>query len=341
MMNLAVQTCGIVCHAGLTAPAACAAIRCGLNNFSETRFMDGNGEWIVAAEVPLETPFLGRTKLIHMAAMAIQEALGDLTQEKIKTTPILLCLPEVARPGRMADIDQSLIQEIGEVTGFKFDSHSAIIAEGRVSGVKAIEQAHELMGTGTISQVLIVGTDSYVTAATLGAFEKEDRILTEKTSNGFIPGEAASAVLLVPAQSALNAAVTIRGIGFGNEHAHIRSEHPQRAEGMVQAVKAALAMAGCELGDLDYRICDVSGEQYYFKEAALLLSRVLRNRKEVFDIWHPAECIGETGAAIVPVVLAVASAAAAKGYAKGNGALCHFSNDDGQRAAIVVQAITG
>nr|WP_319490556.1 hypothetical protein [uncultured Desulfobacter sp.] len=340
MMNLAVQTCGIICHAGLTAPAACAAIRCGLNNFSETRFMDGNGEWIVAAEVPLETPFRGRTKLIHMAAMAIQEALSNLTEDEIRTTSLILCLPEMDRPGRMTDIDQSLLQEIEEVTGFQFAGSSTLIAEGRVGGVTAIKLAHELMHAGKTSRVLIAGTDSYVTAATLAAFEKEDRILTGKNSNGFISGEAAAAVLLVPAQSARNAAITIKGIGFGSEQAHIRSEHPQRAQGMVQAVKAALSMAECELGDLDYRICDVSGEQYYFKEAALVLSRILRKRKEEFDIWHPAECIGETGAAILPVILAVASAAAAKGYAKGNGVLCHFSNDNGQRAAIVVQAKT-
>lgn len=338
MIDLAVQSCGVVCHVGLSAPAACAAIRCGLNNFSETRFMDGSGEWITAAQVPLETPYRGRAKLAHMAAMAVQEAAAGLTDDEIRATPLILCLPEADRPGRMADIDPSLLQEIREITGLPFDTHAAVIAQGRVGGVQAIDQANALMLNGRFPRVLIVGTDTYVTAGILSAFEQENRILTEKNSNGFIPGEAAAAVLLVPATAARHAAVAVRGIGFGREQAHIRSDHPLRAEGMTQAVKGALAMAGCALGDLDYRICDLSGEQYYFKEAALLLSRVLRKRKEEFDIWHPAECVGETGAAIVPIILAVAAAAAAKGYAKGDGVLCHFSNDDGQRAAIVVQA---
>lgn len=339
MIDLAVQRCGVVCHVGLSAPAACAAIRCGLNNFSETRFMNDSGEWITAAQVPLETPYRGRAKLAYMAAMAVQEAAAGLTDDEIRTTPLVLCLPEAARPGRMTDIDPSLLQEIREITGFPFHHHSAVIADGRVGGAKAIDQANALIRTGRYPRVVIVGTDSYVTAGILAALEKENRILTEKNSNAFIPGEAAAAVLLVPAKAARNAAVAITGIGFGREQAHIRSDHPLRADGMVQAVKGALSMAGCELGDLDYRICDLSGEQYYFKEAALLLSRILRKRKEEFDIWHPAECVGETGAAIVPILLAVASAAAAKGYAKGDGVLCHVSNDDGQRAAIVVQAI--
>jgi 3-oxoacyl-[acyl-carrier-protein] synthase-1 len=87
--------------------------------------------------------------------------------------------------------------------------------------------------------------------------------------------------------------------------------------------------------DLDYRITDVSGEQYYFKEAALALSRILRQRKEEFDIWHPAECIGESGAVAGVAVMAVASAACRKGYAPGPSILAHGANDAGRRAAAV------
>ncbi len=91
-----------------------------------------------------------------------------------------------------------------------------------------------------------------------------------------------------------------------------------------------------DLFELDGRLCDANGEQYGFKGAALTLTRILRKRKEEFDIWHPAECIGETGAAIVPIMLAVASAAMSKGYAPGPAMLCHCANDDGQRAAMVI-----
>ena len=63
-------------------------------------------------------------------------------------------------------------------------------------------------------------------------------------------------------------------------------------------------------------------------------SKKQKERKEEFDIWLPVDCIGEVGAAIVPVILGMALAAAKKGYAPGNGVLCHFGNDDGQRAAM-------
>ncbi|WP_218187953.1 PAAR-like domain-containing protein [Desulfosarcina cetonica] len=163
---------------------------------------------------------------------------------------------------------------------------------------------------------IVAGTDSYLTAGTLSGLEENQRLLTDSNSDGFIPGEAAAAVRLALKANAPTAPVTITGIGFGSEKATIVSEEPLRADGMVAAIKSALAMAGCDMGALDFRICDLSGEQYGFKEAALALTRLLRVRKEEFDIWHPAECIGETGAAIVPVVLCVAAAALKKATPK-------------------------
>ena len=118
-------------------------------------------------------------------------------------------------------------------------------------------------------------------------------------------------------------------------------EIPLRAEGLVQAIQAALAEAKLDMGDMDFRITDLSGEQYGFKEAALALTRILRVRKEAFDIWHPADCIGEVGAAIGPLMLTVAFTAARKNYLLGNRVLCHLGNDAGKRAALVLSYQAG
>jgi hypothetical protein len=76
-----------------------------------------------------------------------------------------------------------------------------------------------------------------------------------------------------------------------------------------------------------------------FKESAPAVTRTLRKRKEEFDIWHTAECVGEIGAATAPVALGVALAAARKNYATGRGLLCHFGDDDGQRTALFLTCI--
>ena len=126
-------------------------------------------------------------------------------------------------------------------------------------------------------------------------------------------------------------------MGTANEPAPIESAEPFRADGLVQAFKGALRTSGCTFRDVDYRITDVNGEYYSFKEATLALNRTLREQKESFPIWHPVDCIGDVGAASGPVVLAVALAAARKGYAPGPGVLCHFSSDGSERAAMILR----
>jgi 3-oxoacyl-[acyl-carrier-protein] synthase-1 len=103
---------------------------------------------------------------------------------------------------------------------------------------------------------------------------------------------------------------------------------------MTYAIKAALADAGREMHDMDFRITDLSGEHYYFKEASLALSRTLHRPKEEFDLWHPAECTGETGALAGVAVVALADAACRKNFTKGPDIVAHMANDGGQRAAL-------
>ena len=44
--------------------------------------------------------------------------------------------------------------------------------------------------------MLIAGVDSYLTAATLAAYQERDRLLGSHCQDGFIPGEGAAAVLV-------------------------------------------------------------------------------------------------------------------------------------------------
>jgi 3-oxoacyl-[acyl-carrier-protein] synthase-1 len=309
-----------------------------LNNFAETRFMDSAGEWIVGSQVPLEPPWRGRTKLVHLVVPAIRECLEQIKDRLPEEVPLFLCVAEKERPGRLDGLEDLLLEEVQTALGIRFHGASAVIAAGRVGGVEAINQARTAIYSRNLPLAIVAGVDTYLVSTTLGEFEKRDRILTGKNSNGFIPGEAGAAVLIGPESHKTDHDLLISGVGFGEEKAAIDSEEPLRADGLVQAIKQALAEAKLSLGDIDYRITSVNGEQYWFKEAALALTRLLRERKEEFDIWHAADCIGEVGTAIVPCSLGVALAAARKQYAPGKRALCHFSSDNGLRAAVVLNS---
>ena len=331
--GIVLQRSGLVTSVGLTSPAACAAIRAKLTNPKVTSFVPPGGEALVAHQVDLDVPLRGVARLARMAAMAIEECLDDIPRAQWESLPLLLCVAEKARPGRLDRLDEELPVTLFDQLGVQFAPGSAVIAYGRVSAGVAIARARRLIQQQGHPLVLLVGTDSLLTWPTLRVYAAEDRLLTPLNSNGFIPGEAAGALLLEASQGA--GELRVDGIGFAVESAHIDSGEPLRGEGLTAAVKAALAEAGCDLYDVDYRVADLSGEQYYFKEASLALNRILRKRREEFEIWHPAECIGEAGAAAGVACLAVINTAQQKGYAPGPRSLLHLANDSGARAAII------
>jgi 3-oxoacyl-[acyl-carrier-protein] synthase-1 len=325
---------GMVTAVGLDAPSACAAIRCGINNFRETAFIDSTGEPIVGSEVPLEEPWRGPNKLARMLAAVIEQSFETDATIAAAETPVIICIPERERPGRYEHLKQRLADEVASRGPLHPDS--MIVSQGRVGGVVALREARALLYGRGHSAVVIAGVDSYLSGPTLAAYEAKRRLLTPANSNGFIPGEGAAAVIVKRPTASAEPQVVVRGIGFALEQATIEGEQPLRADGLVEAIRGALADASMPMQECDFRITDVSGEQYAFKEAALALARLLRARKEEFDLWHPADCIGEVGAAAGPAVFNVAWAASRKGYAKGMNILCHFGNDDGKRAAVVL-----
>src|SRR6266550_2148868 len=131
MKPVAIIASGMVTGVGLNAPASCAAIRCGIDNFSETRFMDKGGEWIIGSQVPLEPPWRGLAKLVHMVVPAIRECLADSGHIRLNEIPLLLCVAEHDRPGRLEGLDDRLFEELQVELGARFHPSSRVIARGR------------------------------------------------------------------------------------------------------------------------------------------------------------------------------------------------------------------
>lgn len=335
---LAVLGIGLVSGVGLTGEESCAAIRCGINNFQETRFIGSGGAWLVGSAVQLTTPWRGLTKLAMMAATAVEECFAAAPDEKPERIPVLACIAEPERPGRFEALPQVLLQDIEREIGFRLHPHSRVIQQGRVGGVVALLEARRMLAEGRANRIIVAGVDTYLTGPTLAAYDREDRLLRPDNSNGFIPGEAAGALLLATWQDGMAAPLLVRGLGFAREPAPRESGKPLRADGLVQAIGGALAEAGIALQDCDHRIADVNGEQYPFREAALAVTRLLRDRKVLFSLWHPADCIGEVGAATLPAMLAMLFAGAREDYLPGPVFLGHLGNDDDKRAAFVARA---
>ncbi|MGP0001820.1 MAG: hypothetical protein ACLPKW_29340 [Acetobacteraceae bacterium] len=337
---LAVLSVGFISGVGSTAEASCAAIRCGINSFQETQFIGRDGELLVGSAVVLEEPWRGIVKLAKMVARAITECFAATDDAQPDQVPVLVCIAEVERPGRFEGLTPMILDNIERELGSRLHPHSRVLEQGRVGATVALLQARRMLLGGRHRRVIVAGVDSFLSGATLAAYDRQDRLLRRGNSNGFIPGEAAAAVVLAAWDEATPTPLLVRGLGFAREPAPLDSGRPLRADGLVQAIQAALAEAEVALKECDHRIADMNGEQYWFKEAALAVTRVLRDRKVLLSLWHPADCIGEVGAATVPVMLAILYYGARKDYLPGPLFLGHIGNDDDKRAAFVTQALT-
>jgi 3-oxoacyl-[acyl-carrier-protein] synthase-1 len=248
----------------------------------------------------------------------------------------LLCLAELERPGRIERQDEDFLDELQRDLGVRFHSElSMTIAQGRVGCFTALYHARKLLTERRVTRVLVAATDSLLVGPTLAQYDSVGRLLTPANSNGFIPGEGATAILVGAAEGGPE--LLVRGIGFAQEKATVHSEEPLRADGLTHAMKAALSDARSSADELDFRITDTSGEQYYFKEAALAMTRILPGAKADFDFWHPADCIGDTGAAAGASMFALALASCTRGFAPGPNILLHASNDSGMRASAILR----
>jgi 3-oxoacyl-[acyl-carrier-protein] synthase-1 len=339
MLRVSVTAAGMVTAVGFNYAASCAAIRAGISGIKEANLWDAeSGEYLDAGKVDLPHWWEGVGKLADLAAPAIHECVLDAGGIPPRDIPILLGVAAPDRLCRLPGLDEQILDEVEYRLGVPHHRYSRVIPRGNVSGAVAIQEARALMERALAPACIVAGVDSYLQQNVIEAYIAERRILTPANSNGFIPGEAGCAVLVEQTGARHRNELEILGIGMGRETGTIQSDKPLRGDGITQAIRHAFTEAGLTIFDTAYRMADLNGEHYKFKEALFAEGRFMNRRYEGFyDLWHPIECVGEVGAANVPCTLAVAMHASQKRYAPGDTTLCHFSNDDGERAALVLR----
>lgn len=343
MSTLSVKASGMVTAVGFNAPASLAAIRAGISCINETNLWDAeSGEYLSAGRVLLPHWWIGLGKLAELVAPAIHECLVAARPVPAEEIPVLLGVAAPDRPHRWENLDEQILDEVQHRLGFKLHPESRVIPRGRISGVVGLQLAAALIENLKLKYCIVAGVDSFVRQDVVEYYLDKKRILTPINSNGFIPGEAGCAVLVGSAGNHDTGELLILGMGLALEKATIESEEPLQGIGMTQAIRQAFSQAKLTIDDTAYRITDLNGEHYKFKEASFAANRFLKKPREIlFDIWHPIEYIGEIGAAIVPCTLAMAHHAGQKEYNPGFRALLHFSNDNQERAVIVSRFNSG
>ena len=330
----------MVTAAGLTYRSTCAAFRARIQPFRETRFrcQDETDEVITGALVDLVTEgAFGVDRLVKMMTHALREAIlraPDLALERI---PILLGIAEQGGPGIRANCADEIIPALERAIGTKLHPDSRVLPAGKTSLAVSLMTARESFDYHQHPRVFLIAVDSYLDSEVLDHYEALMRVKTESNPDGFIPGEAAAALLIeFHSPDRTMPGAFLYGVGLAEEPAQILSEQPLRAEGMRKAIQAALTDAGISFGQLAFRLSDVSGERYGFRELSLAMSRTYRCSQPRFDLWHSADCIGEVGAAAGHCLIGLGADAINRRYAPGPLALCLLSADSGQRGALIM-----
>ena len=330
---------GMVTCVGLDAPSSCAAMRAKLDGFQETRFLGPGGEWQVGAPVPLPRPWIGTKHLAHMAAAAICEVFERVPEAEGRTS-LILCLAEQGRPGRLPPDAEAFARQVAEITELPARTRTRIVAHGRPSGFVALDQVRRLLARGE-EYVMIVGVDTYLTTLSIAHYAACERLLTPANHDGFIPGEAAAAVLCSARHPG---GLRLAGLGLAREEAYIHNgldedglDRPLRGDGMVRAYRQAFEASGRRHSEIRLKLGDLIGETYWFKQTALAMQRTQRERSDVQPVWPLAASLGNVGAAAVPILFGWALVGARDDYAPAP-MLIEASADDGACGAAVTEA---
>jgi 3-oxoacyl-[acyl-carrier-protein] synthase-1 len=296
----------------------------------------------VASANWLDTGLGGAERFEALLLPAIEQSLSPVVSG---TAPLMRCalmlgLPS-SRPGLQESLQSHILARIQRRYGDRLVSVSAYPA-GHAAGLLALESAIEMLAQGSLDGCVVASVDSYLEPETLHWIESCDQFHGAGRLNnawGFIPGEAAGAVLVLGARAAekmrFKPLAHILGTGSAHEPKRIKTRTVCIGEGLTQAFRAALAAlpAGTQVSDV---YCDMNGEPYRADEYGFACLRTKEAFMSVSDFVAPADCWGDVGAAGASLHLVLAAIAGANGYARGGTALIWASAEKGERAAALV-----
>jgi 3-oxoacyl-[acyl-carrier-protein] synthase-1 len=253
---------------------------------------------------------------------------------------LLLALPE-KRPGICEIAGPEMVRSLAAQAGVKLDERgSRTYRQGGAGGLIALSEALALLAAERHPYVLVGGVDSFFDSRRLVELDAEDR-LHGSSRDGFVPGEGAAFLLLgsraLRRRLVLPPLARVTGVGLGVEKGHRYSPEPYRGDGLAQAFRALLAELPADTPKVRCVYAALNGESMPTKEWGVAVIRNPGRFAEDLRIEHPADCVGDAGAALGPLMVALAAMGIRDGYRE-EPCLVWSTSDRESRAAAMVQA---
>jgi 3-oxoacyl-[acyl-carrier-protein] synthase-1 len=354
---IAVTGIGAVTPVGATAIETAGSLRAGICRFRQDGFYvplgadddEGGGARDVAdgvtasAVAALPPSAVGAARIFELALRATRDLMRDRSVAggpDPGPTGWFLALPEedavTASWGLAKSLGPALLDRLGDPAS----SVVATRAQGGAGSLAVLGDAVAAIRGGAIARAVVVGADTFIDRDRLSLLDRDLRIKSPRASAGMIPGEAATALVLESAATALRrrarVLATLGEVGAGDETQAIGGDRESSGRGLTQALRAALAGGASHAPR--WVLCDLNGEAYRAVEWGTVSVRLARELGAGARLTHPADCLGEVGAAIGGVLIAQALGGFARGYAPAPEALLWAGSDRGLRAAVRVLA---
>ncbi len=281
---------------------------------------------------------VGAERAAALGAAALDEALAALDERFGADTRVKLYLTLDADAGEPERVAAEVLQHAQRrFRGCQID----VTARGGGGGGLALARAIRRLGERRADVCILGGVHCDYDAGRIARLLAEGRLYSDDNLDSLLPGESAAFVVLAPARHEGGLA-RIAGIGNGMAEAKSDNDEPsapaRSATACVRQATAALEQEGARAGWL---LSDVGLENWRMREQQTVLVRQHRVLGEPYRIDHPAQRIGDMGAAALPLCLTLACEGFLREHAPSPIALITAGSDSGERSAVVVTRAPG
>ncbi len=341
---------GLATPVGLSAPSAAAAVRAGISRFGESPIWNAKpGPQVMSLVSDEHLPELhpslaaeeeespARAHMLKLGALALAEAVGACPEPP----PLFVALPE-RRPGLQEMAGPDFVSALAVQAGVKLDgAGSRVYRHGGAAGMVALGEAAALVAAEQVPYAVVGGMDSFFDRGRVESYDGEKR-LVGNSLDGFVPGEGAAFLLLgsrgVRRRLALEGVARIAAVALGVERGHRYSPEPYRGDGLAATFRTLFGMVP-DLPPVRCVYAGLNGEGLAAKEWGVAYLRWAERFAPDFRVEHPADCLGDMGAALGPAMLALAAIGIRRGHRE-EPCLVWSTSDREARGAALLHAAT-
>jgi 3-oxoacyl-[acyl-carrier-protein] synthase-1 len=316
-MAAVITASNVLCAGGRGTEQLWATVRAGISCIRRSSVIDRNFDAISMGLVPedalpplppeLESKPLPASvrRMLRLAAPTLSALLEDAGVQG--TVSVFLGLPELD-PSAFPWGDD-FMRHLASFANKPVDLElSRIFPAGRAAALKALEAALVHLTQSPGAAVVVGGVDTFFNARRIAQLDFEQRILGPQIMDGFIPGEGAAFYILMNegSEAGGSPAVKIQAAASSEDPGHRYGTDPALGQGLGEAIdKLRAELSGTP------RVRNIfaafNGENFEAK-----LWGVARLRHSDFFLpdaimQHPADCIGDSGAASGALLVALAA----------------------------------